>query len=399
MDRLPPSRRGFFHLPLRKLFYNTVEMTMPIHQFRQLAYRFLVIWTVVVLLVSCQLLPSGAASNSTGNQTTPPPGVEPLESPQAPPLPPVFQTALLNPVDVPRAYLDDTCKYLRNKWHPASAEPGTVVMIVLIRHVSRGGAEEPDGITAIDLPIFMNELKAQGFAAITTKQLQAFMERNVRIPPRSVLLIQDGNHPAEYFEKIYGEYWRSWGWPIVNGWINEPALDEDLIRGNVELERAGFVDHQARGVIPAVKLSDESSKTVVARELQGSVYGLAEHFAKNPTAIIWPNGGFGIRPVDAARQLRFKLGITQNARGPLMYNWVPLADEYDPLRPRLIPEGKVNVPLMTLPSFSPAEAWAALDAIRAIGKEAAEYHLAHKEIEREYYRIVCEAEYGRIPEP
>jgi len=374
-------------------------MKMQIYQFRQLAYRFLVILSVVSLLASCELLPSGTSKNSDGGQAFPSAESSQPEVLEAPVLPPVFGTSLLNPLDVPRPYLTDTCRYLRNKWNSSSAEPGTVVMIVLIKGVSRGGVDEPDGIAAIELPIFINEIKAQGFVAITTRQLQAFMERNVRIPPRSVLIVQDGSQDADYFEKIYGEYWRSWGWPVVNGWVNDPDLEEDMIRGNLELERSGFVDHQAGGVFPTARLSDESAKNVIARELQGSVQGLADHFSKNPIAIIWPNGGFGIRPVEAARQLRFKLGITQNARGPLMYNWVPLADEYDPLRPNLIPEGRTNVPLMTLPSFSPGEAWAALDAIRAIGKEAADYHLANKEIEYEYYRVVCEDEYGRIPSP
>ena len=96
------------------------------------------------------------------------------------------------------------------------------------------------------------------------------------------------------------------------------------------LEREGFVDHQAHGINSDTILSDESSKTVITRELEGSLLAFAKRFAKTPYAIIWPNGGFGLRPVQAARQLGYQLGFTANARGPVMYNWIPLADEIVP---------------------------------------------------------------------
>lgn len=316
-----------------------------------------------------------------------------------PVLPEIYQSSLLNPLDTPHSYIGETCRYLRNKWNPLNAEPGSIVMVILIKNVNRGTADLPDSISVVDLIILMNRLKEQGFEAITTKQLQAFVERNIRIPTRSVLIIQDGNHDGEYFDKIYGEYWENWGWTIVNGWISGPDLPEALLRENIDLEREGFVDHQARGAFSNTKLSDESAKNIIARELQGSVNGFADYFAKNPIAFIWPNGGFGIRPIEAARQLRFKLGFTSNNRGPIMYNWVPLADEFDPLRPGYIPEGRISVPLMTLPTYSPNEALAAVDTVRAIGKEAAAYAQNNKDIEHEYYEIVCSEEYGPMPTP
>ncbi len=351
----------------------------------QIILRFFSILLIVSALVSCQLLPF---NETVQTADSPVPTTE-----TALPVPPgIFQTPLLNPLDTPRAYAQDTCRHLRQKWNPLNAEPGTVVMVILIKNVNRGTAELPDSINANELVSLMEQLKAQGFEAINTRQLQAFMERNVRIPPRSVLIIQDGNQDAEYFNKIFREYWETWGWPVVNAWVSEPDLPEALIREHVDLEREGFVDHQARGAFPSAKLSDESAKNVIARELQGSILGFETYFAKNPLAFIWPNGGFGIRPVEAARQLRFKLGFTSNTRGPLMYNWVPLADEFDPLRPAYIPEGRINVPLMTLPTYSPNEALLAIDTIRAIGKDAAEYALNNHDLEIAYFDAVCRSE-------
>ena len=165
------------------------------------------------------------------------------------------------------------------------------------------------------------------------------------------------------------------------------------------LEREGFVDHQASGVSLDTDLSDESSKAVITRELEGSLFSFAERFGKTPYAFIWPNGGFGLRPVQAARQLGYQLGFTSNARGPIMYNWVPLADETDPARPTYAPEGSINDPLMTLPRYSPDQALEAIDAVRASGKEAAAYAEANKATEIEYYEIMCRAAYGPLPTP
>lgn len=319
----------------------------------------------------------------------------------APELPSMFQTGLIDPIDTPRTYMEETCRYLRNKWNPANAAPGTIVMIILIKNINRGTAEIPGSISLGEFAILIEHLHAQGFEAINIKQLQAFIERNVAIPVRSVVLIQDGNQNAEYFDRNFRDYWDKWGWPVVNGWVSEPGVTEadPLLRENVSLEYEGFVDHQARGISFDTTLSDESGKTVIARELQGSLDGFAAQFGKTPTAIIWPNGGFGIRPVEAARQLRFKLGFTANPRGPVMYNWVPLADTVDPERPALIPEGLIGDPPMTLPTYSPNDALMAIDNTRAIGKEAAAYAEMNKAIEHKYYEIVCEEEYGPMPTP
>lgn len=370
-----------------KLVYNVSHMNIQNHPLQQLLVRILIVLLIVSILASCQIFPTSA---------TPTIEVEPVTAPS---LPSTFQTSLLNPLDVPRTYVDDTCRYLRNKWNPSNAEPGTVVIIVLIKNITPGTAELPNSVSVGDFTKLMEQLKEQGFEAINTKQLQAFMERNVMIPARSVLPIQYGNHDEEYFERYYREYYENWGWPIVNGWVNDPNLTTPFVDGNMNMEREGFVDHQAQGVLSDTTLSDDSAKTVIARELQGSLDGFSRYYAKNPVAFIWPNGGFGIRPVEAARQLRFKLGFTSNARGPLLYNWVPLANEIDPQRPAFIPEGNINDPLMTLPTFSPQEALFALDFVRNVGKEAAAYAMGNKQLEHEYYEIVCSSEYGPMPTP
>jgi len=270
-------------------------------------------------------------------------------------------------------------------------------MVILIKNINRGTADLPDSISLGDFKRLMEELKKQGFVAITTKDLQAFMERNTKIAEHSVYIIQSGNHDEEYYENIFRDYYEYWGWPITNGWVSDPKVTAPMLEENIALEYRSVIDHQAQGVFSDTTLSDDSSKVVIARELQGSVDGMANHFAKRPVAIIWPNGGFGFRPVEVARLLNFKLGFTSNQRGPIQYNWVPLADEFDPQRPMFIPEGGINDPMMTLPVYPPQEALAAIHVVRAIGREAAIYAQSNKEIELKYYENVCVPTHGTMP--
>jgi hypothetical protein len=344
-------------------------------------YRITTIVVIVFILISCEPF------TTTIPEANP---QQPSEFPRATPYPPlaVFQSSHLNPLDTPRTYIQDSCLYLINRWDRLNAEPGTVVMIVMFNED-----------ILYDFSRIMEQLYGQGFKAINTQQFLTFMERNIRIPPRSVLIIQDNSHSADDFNKKFREYWEIWSWPVVNGWVSDPKTPESLWQENIALENEGWVDHQAQGVIPGTFLSDDSSKIVISRELKGSISAFAERYAKNPIAFIWPGGGIGQRPVEAARILGYQLGFTSNSRGPVMYNWVPLADEFDPARPTYIPEGTIKDPLMTLPRYSQDQILDAIDLVRVTGNEAKAYAKANQAAEFEYYKAVCEPIYGRMPTP
>jgi biopolymer transport protein ExbD len=352
---------------------------------KDILYRFTTILVIVFILISCEPFTTTSPSETVLPQTSDPTQAVPRTPPA---LPGAYQSPYLNSLDTPRTYIQNTCQYLHNKWNPLSAEPGTVVMIVMFNE-----------IVLDDFDRIMDQLHSQGFEAIDTKQLLAFMERNVKIPPRSVLIIQNDSHPAADFTRNFREYWDRWGWIVVNGWTSDPDASESLLQENIALEYEGWVDHQAQGIIPGTILSDDSSKAVVTRELEGSINTFTKLYAKNPIAFIWPGGGFGQRPVIAARQLGYQLGFTTNARGPVMYNWVPLANEIDPARPTYIPEGYINDPLMTLPRYWPDQILNAIDEVRVTGNEAARYAQTNKAIELEYYDIVCASTYGPMPTP
>ncbi len=368
---------------------------------KYILYRFTLIFIIVFILVSCEPFASQPTIQTDEPLKTDTAFAALPETPAIPSplLPATFQSMLLNPLDTPHTYVDETCRYLRNKWNPLNAEPGTVVLILMVGRIQTGAVTVPDGINVVDFMKTMQELKFQGFEAINMREFLFFIERNVKIPSRSVLIIQDGSYEAEYYYKNYREYWENWKWPVVNGWQSDSEIPETLWQENVSMEYEGWVDHQAGGTNPGTKLSDESAKTVIARELQGSLDAFGKYYGKTPYAFVWPNGGFGLRPAEAARLLDYQLGFTTNPRGPVMYNWIPLADEVDPKRPDSLPEGPVNDPLMTLPRYRINDVFTTIDQIRAIGEEAAAYAQLNKVAEHKYYDIVCSETYGPMPTP
>jgi Polysaccharide deacetylase len=336
--------------------------------------------------------PTPLATETALPTTTPPPRTPPA-------LPPVFTTGVLNPLDTPHTYMGDTCQYLQDKWNPQHAQPGTIVMVVMLHSINKDGLDDPNDITVADFKKMMDALKEQNFEAINAEQLADFLDHNAMIPPRSVVLIQDDRHYAENFNQHFRPYWEQWGWPVVTAWISaEDSIRNIVLPENIALAKEGWVDYQSHGTVHNIPMSDSSTDEYIRSEFQGSITDLQQNFNKTPVAIIWPGGGFGIRPAQIAREYGYRLGFTVNPRGPLMYNWIPLADQADPGRPSYVPEGPVGDPRMTLPRYWPNQVLPNIDVVRNIGNEAAAYAEQNKATELDYYDIVCSPSYGPIPQ-
>ena len=319
-------------------------------------------------------------------------------APRTPPaLPGPYTSSLLNANDTPHAYITDTCQYLRQRWDPANAAPGTVVMVIMIHSITKGEVTEYNQMSVGEFNLMIRDLKQQNFTAINTTQLAGFLESNAWIPARSVILIQDDRKTRENFDTHVYPYWLSDGWPVVNAWISAPGTSEQLWAENAAVEAEGWVDHQAHGVIHNTPASEAVSDEYLLGELQGSIDAFQEHFGKIPIAYIWPGGGFTPHAAALARQTGYRLGFTTNPRGPLMFNWIPLADAADPMRPSYLPDGPVNDPLMVLPRYWSPDARDHIDEVRVIGNEATAYAQANRAVELEYYDIVCAPAYGAIP--
>lgn len=326
---------------------------------------------------------------------TPVPTATAIRTPPA--LPPVFSTTLLNPLDTPHTYIQETCQYLRDKWSSTNSTPGTVVMVIMIHSIVSEGQTNSNQINKSDFRILMDDLHEQNFQAITTRQLADFLDHNASIPARSVLLLADDRHYAQYFNEFFRPYWELWNWPVVNAFISFPENTQALWDENAALEQEGFVDHQAHGVIHNYPIDPYSSDEYILGELNGSITSFQQYFNKTPIAFIWPGGGFTPHAAELARQSGYQMGFTVNPRGPLLFNWVPLADEPDPMRPSYMPEGSVSDPLMVLPRYWVTDADMHIDTVRQIGNEAAAHAAEIRDTELEYYDIVCAPEYGPIP--
>lgn len=316
-----------------------------------------------------------------------------------PALPDEFISDLLNPLDTPHGYIANQCEYLNKKWNQGKAEPGTVLIPIMFHSITQGEATQDNAISKQDYKRLMDDLFELGFEAVNMQQAVDFLYENTDIPRLSVLLIVDDRHYREYFDTTFRKYHEEWGWPVVNSWINQDdAIYTQVIQQNVNLSNEGWVDYQSHGYVHNIPMSDNSSDEYLLGELQGSMDKMTRDFGKSPIAIIWPGGGFGLRPAQTAVEVGYKVGFTINPRGPIMFNWVPLADESDPMRPSYLPEGQVGLPLMTLPRYWDTDLRAHLDEIRQISSSAAEFHEANRATELEYYRIVCAPEYGLLGE-
>jgi len=373
----------------------------PLSRFSSFLVLNSLLSTGLLLIAACQPATSSHVEkteivpNKTQNPTETSVPVPTLQR-TPPALPDVYQASLLNPLDTPHPYINDACLYLRDKWDSHNSPPGTVVMMVKLESINKGIPLGGDVVNVTSFTKMMEELHGQQFQAINTTQLADFLENNAKIPARSVVLLQDNRRYADNFNKHFRPYWDSWGWPVVNAWDNKADSTDALWNENIALEQEGWVDHQVLGLPIDPTTVDNLSDNYFTVELQKEITTFQQHFNKQPIAIVWPSG-FDNRPAEIARRLGYRLGFTSNARGPVMFNWVPLAEQMDNMRPSYAPEGAVNDPLMTLPRYTPFQVHTALDTVRVVGKEAAAYANQNKTAEMEYYDIVCSPTDGPIP--
>jgi len=328
---------------------------------------------------------------------TPVPTRDPNRTP--PTLPGQFTTTLLNPLDTPHTYIQNQCEYLNSKWNKDKAAPGTVLIPIMFHSITKGDATADNAITNENFKRIMNDLHEMGFEAVNMQQAADFLYKNANIPKKSVLLIVDDRKYREYFDTTFKKYHNEWGWVVINSWINlDDSIYNFVIQENIDLENEGWVDHQSHGTIHNIPMSNDSTDEYLQGELQGSMEKMQKDYGKSPIAIIWPGGGFGEKPVAAAQQYGYKLAFTVNPRGPLMFNWIPLADQGDDMRPSFIPEGQIGNPLFTLPRYWDTDIRDHLDTIRNISKDAEAYAMGNKETELQYYDILCAPEFGDLPQ-
>ena len=333
----------------------------------------------------------------TSTPTLPPPTPTVPRTPS--PLPPVFTSSILSTEAQPRTFIEDTCQYLKARWNPNTRAPGTVVMVLMYHSIT----EDYNPITYdsqvhhSDLVMTLEHAHEVGFETITAGQLADFLDTNARIPRRSLLLIVDDRKRKEFYEEHFGKYLDMWGWKITNAWISAKDTPEYLWQENQEIVRKGWVDVQAHGVVHNTPIGPYSSDEYINGELIGSIEAIEKYHGTRPVGFIWPGGGFTKRAVELAREAGYRVGFTTNPRGPIMYNWVPQADEVSPAHPLWLPETSAGDARMTLPRYWSNDAAYRIDDVIAIGDAAIAEAEKTRAAELDYYDVMCVPKLGPIP--
>ncbi len=344
-----------------------------------------------------------------------------------PTLPAVFTSDILRTNTLPRSYVEDTCTYLKARLDPNKSIPGTVVMAVMFHGIAADFREITDNmdVNHSDMVDFVEHAHEVGFETITTRELVDFLENNAKIPPRSLYIIVDDRRPGAVREHFM-PYLEKYGWTLTLGWItsdmeNKPASFLDCCPSEtfttlweqIEAYNAtGYLDIQSHGYIHNIPVSDASTEEYILSELNVSRQLIREHFyckdyatgaqiencqTDQPLAYIWPGGGFTAHAAELAEESGYHVAFTTNPRGPIMYNWIPLVDSYDPATPSWLPEGDVANPLMVLPRYWSHDAAYRIDDVGNIGEQAAAYAATNRQAELDYYYYYCKEITGEIP--
>ena len=170
-------------------------------------------------------------------------------------------------------------------------------------------------------------------------------------------------------------------WPVVNAWISHPDTPAYLWKENESLVPSGLVDFEAHGVIHNIPIEPDSTDSFIHNELFGPLDVMQQHFGKRPIAYIWPRGLFTPPAVQVARQAGYQVGFTAYARGPLLFNWIPLGDV----------ERQAADPLMVLPRYWSTTAIAALEEGLQVSQAAQVFYAGQKSADLAYLSQYCPA--------
>jgi peptidoglycan/xylan/chitin deacetylase (PgdA/CDA1 family) len=301
--------------------------------------------------------------------------------------PTIFRTWKLQGGVTPVNYLPDLCMYYRQRWSPDASPPGTVVAPIFFHSIRTSPGPMPDNVSIPEDQFlqYVEYARSQGFETITITQLIDFLTENARIPARSMILIVDDRRPGVLADNFLPVLIKR-NWSVASAWPIGETTPEQWIEVQHIFE-SGHVEFEAHGWIHNIPISQGSSDAFIQHEVVDPIAVIQEHLGVRPLAFVWPGGGFARHAAEIARQAGYELGFTSNARGPLMFGWVPLgADEI-----------KIGDPLMVLPrDWAPT--WdAALRRAMAIADEARQFALTSYPAEAAWYRAACGGELPPAP--
>jgi hypothetical protein len=310
------------------------------------------------------------------------------------PFPATYQSKRLLQGVKPQTYLADQCEFLQNRWGAGKSAPGTIVVPVMFHGIDRGG----DNNTPLDdFKATIYYAQQAGYQTITMKQFVAFLESNTSIPPRSMVWIIDDRIAGTVEKYFISPDYTPPSWTFSSAWPIA-TTDDDLWRRVKAMHDTGRVEIQAHGYLHNDPLVDAwvnfppngmTSEAFLRHEIVEPIEILKEKVGEAPTALVWPGGGFSARAIAMARQAGYKAAFTANARGPIMFDWVPLNAE----------EAATHAPLFVIPRH-----WGAPGLVRQLqqsafmGNEAAAFARKNYPAEAAYFRSMCGGELPALPE-
>ena len=267
------------------------------------------------------------------------------------------------------------------RWDPEKSKPGTIVVPVMYHSVRQAGKPVTDPLTVSHEYFIstMNHAKILGFETITVEQLSAFLKNNDPIPPRSMILIIDDRRPGvvrDHFLPVLEEN----DWTVTLAYITGLANDAEW-KTLEQLNSSNRLDVQAHGFLHngSTYFTEWTKPEVIIQEVYDPIPLIEEHFGKRPTAFIWPGGNFTSDAIAVVHEAGYQIGFTANARGPLMFNWIPLGE----------PEIEVNDPLMVLPRYWSNSAYINLDDAVEISSQAVVFAEKNRAQEYRWYEAFC----------
>jgi peptidoglycan/xylan/chitin deacetylase (PgdA/CDA1 family) len=299
----------------------------------------------------------------------------------------IFTTTLLRAGVSPQNYAKDLCIYLERRWSRDGSPPGTVVVPIMFHSIYRDGrtVNDPKEISVTEFENLIARAVSLGFESVTTVELYEFLHRNIRISPRSMIMVVDDRRPGliqERFMPVLEKY----GWTVTSAYIADPNSLEWAWELMDQLYASGRVDIQSHGYSGQLYIVDQTEEDEIRLEIERSTVVLEERFGVRPIAFIWPGGNFTSLAVDIARQDGYLLGFSAYSRGPLMFNWIPLGED----------ELSIGDPLMLLPRAWSNSAILNMEQAVKIGELAREHALKKYPHEAQWYKALC---VGELPLP
>lgn len=378
-------------------------------------YRFNLLLIISLALAACApAQPAPAAATPTRTQLTSAPATLIPVTPSPSPLPPTatlapsptptrippatvtpapqvsFQTKLISGA-LPEPYLQDACQVIAFRWDPKNSAPGTVVVPVMFHSIAKNDRPIADDTTISEeyFQRFIEHAHRLGFETITSAQLVDFLQKNARIPARSLLMIVDDRKRGEFFETYFFPALKKYHWTVTNAWIAHPDTPAYLWKENEALLPSGLIDFQAHGVIHNTPIDENVTEAYARNEIYGAIQPIQDHFGKRPIAFIWPRGLFTPQAVQMAQEAGYQVGFTAYARGPLLFNWIPLGAGA---------ERSTGNPLMVMPRYWSTTAIAALEESLQVSTAAQAFYQQQRASDLAYYQQYCQA-YPELSKP